>query len=128
MSNTKWRKILSTIVESEIAICCVEIKIIGNTWINTTLKGFSQWDIGEIRLNDGSHGPLEYKWIEWMRFPRKIRTREGIGHFKLQDIEQLKEVIEESASVSLEIDEDYLVIFGYKGRINTESMPDSGWA
>ena len=59
-------------------------------------------------------GPVEYKWIEWIRFPHTWHPKPGVGYTESQDIEGLKRLLSQTAQLHIEEDEHGLTLFGYR--------------
>jgi len=115
MSNAKWRKALLAIAESGVELVQCEYKCIDSEHVTEIRRGPRVIDINSNRFNDGAFQPIEYKWLEWIRFPRRIQTNPGVGHYVIQDIGLLQEIILDRVAATTELSEDYLCIYGYKG-------------
>lgn len=123
MSNAKWRKALAAMGDANIKMVRTEYKVIDSDYISHIDRCPGHPDIDIRCFSDGSFQPFEYKWVEWMRFPRRVQTREGIGHYVNQDVESLHRAIQQATAATMEMDEDYLWLFGYKDRIKTTPTP-----
>ncbi len=115
MSNAKWRKVLSAIADTQSNVTRCEFKCIDSDYI-TEVRSPQSRDIEHVRFADGAFQPFEYKWIEWLRFPRRLKPYPGVGYIAEQDVEALRVEIEASADAMLTLDEEYLWLFGYTGR------------
>lgn len=69
----------------------------------------------EGRYTDSIWQPFEYKWLEWFRFPRQFKPHPGVGLVVTQDVEALEAVIEAAAHASIDLDDEYLWLYGYRG-------------
>lgn len=115
MSDTKWRKVFKAIAESGTNVTRCEYKCIDSdhVWQNRVPR---LQDVEERCFADGAYQPFEYKWIEWFRFPRRYKPYKGIGYVVEQDVEALKTAIEAAAQARLELDDEYLWLYGYSGQ------------
>ena len=87
MSNAKWRKALAAMEDSGVKFVRTEYKVIDSDNVDQIDRCPGARDIDYRCFQDGDFQPFEYKWLEWMRFPRRVQTRLGIGHYVDQDIE-----------------------------------------
>ena len=71
-------------------------------------------DIGINRFEDGQFTPFEYKWLEWLRFPKRLDPGPKMLHVIEQNIEELHDLITATASVETLLDGSYLWVYGYK--------------
>jgi hypothetical protein len=112
MSNAKWRKVLRAIATADLGVGYLEWKFIDSEQV----KGHGLprlTDILENRFADGRFLPFEYKWIEWIRFPRRYRPYPGETYEVTQDVEGLKQVLEGCGQLRLDLDERGLTLFAY---------------
>lgn len=122
MSNTKWRKVLTAMAERPCGVTHLQYKFISSDHIGDgaippvgTLEECWIWDGNWVG------GRLEYKWIEWVRVPRFVRSYDEkmvSGYTRVsQDVEGLRDVIlGATGSAMLVLDEEYLWILGYSRR------------
>lgn len=112
MSNAKWYKVLG-------AVAAAELNVTRSVWKFIDSEHPYQYPVPAShqllpnRLADGVFQPVEYKWIEWIHFPRGWRPRPDVGYEVVQDIEGLKQVLEATAELQTVEDEQGLTIFGY---------------
>ncbi len=112
MSDTKWRKALGAIADAG-------LELQHATWKFIDSEHLHDWgiprraDLLPTRLADGRFQPVEYKWIEWIRFPRNWRPVANAGYSVAQDIEGLKEALAAVGSFHYVEDEQGLTLFGY---------------
>jgi hypothetical protein len=112
MSNAKWYKVLGAIAAAKLNVTRSVWKFIHSEHLYEDSTPAPHQLLPE-RLADGVFQPVEYKWIEWIRFPRQWRPRPDVGHEVPQDIEGLKRVLEATAELQLVEDDQGLTIFGY---------------
>ena len=93
MSNAKWRKVLTAIATSSIEIRRCEFKCIDSEYVSVMPGAPQVRDLMERRFADSGWQPFEYKWIEWIRFPRQFKPRQGIGFVVTQDVGELQKAI-----------------------------------
>jgi len=112
MSDTKWRKALGAIADAALQLERASWKFIDSEHVY-------DWgvprrtDLLPTGLADGRFQPVEYKWIEWIRFPRCWRQMADVGHSVTQDLEGLKRVLAAIGSFHLVEDEQGVTLFGY---------------
>jgi hypothetical protein len=110
MSNTKWRKVLSAIAESELDLRKATWKLIDSDEL-------LDWGVPIVNphfpIMAGVAQSVEYRLIEWIRFPKRWCRITDVGFAESQDIAGLKRVLEEAADVCLKEDEEGLTLFGY---------------
>ena len=70
-------------------------------------------DLLPTRLADGGFPPEEYRWIEWIHFPRSVRPIANVDFVILQDLEGVKRVLEATGRFHYREDEQGLTLFGY---------------
>lgn len=112
MSNAKWYRVLEAIAAAELDVTRSVWKFIDSDYLYRYPVPAS-YQLLPSRLADGAFQPVEYKWIEWIRFPRERRLRPDVGYEVPQDIEGLKRVMEATAELQIFEDEQGLTIFGY---------------
>jgi hypothetical protein len=112
MSNAKWRKVLRAIATAELGLTRSEWKCIDSEYV--MVHGMPRLtDIMEARFADGQFQPFEYKWIEWVRFPRVYKPHRGVAFEVTQDIEGLMQVLQGCGALKIEVDENGLTLFAY---------------
>lgn len=115
MSDAKWRKALGAIADAE-------LHLEGARWKFIDSELLHEWgvprraDLLPTRLADGRFQPVEYRWIEWIQFPRDRRPIAGSDYSVPQDVEDLKRVLEETGRFHYREDELGLTLFGYDHR------------
>ena len=116
MSNAKWRKVLSAIAGTTSNVTRCEFKCIDSDHI-TVVRAPKVSDIAYSHFADEAFQPFEYKWLEWMRFPRRFKPIVGVGYVVEQQVEVLKSEIEANASAMLSLDDQFLWLFAYTGKM-----------
>ena len=121
MSNTKWRKVFTAIAKAGTNVKQCEYKTIDMPGV-AEVRTPQLRDLREREFEDGAYQPFAYKWIEWFRFPRRYQPykRRGVGYVIEQDVEALKTVIEKAAHARLELDDNYLWLYGYSDPITVQ--------
>lgn len=113
MSDTKWLKVFGAIADSG-------LHLEGATWKFIDSERLHVWgvpcrsDLLADRLTDGRFQLVEYKWIEWIRFPPSWHPVAGIGDSVPQDIETLGRVLESAGRFHYVVGEEGLTLFGYR--------------
>lgn len=116
MSDAKWRKVLRAIANTASNVRRCEYKSIDAEHISTNrVPGMN--DIDDHRFADAAFQPFEYKWIEWMRFPRRYRPTPKESYIVVQDVETLQTEIKNAADAMMKLDDEHLWLFGYSGLI-----------
>ena len=116
MSNAKWPKAFTAIAESPVEVRRCELKCIDSDHVTVVGRAPQVCELMERRFTDSIWHPFEYKWIEWFRFPRAFKPYAGgVGLTVTQDVEALRAIITEAAHVCVELDGEYLWLFGYRG-------------
>lgn len=113
MSNTKWRKLFLAVHEAQCAAPHLEHKTIESTHIFHALWPGPR-DLGVSRFNDTNWQPFDYRWIEWIRIPRQFEPHPGVGFTVAQDVDAIAEVIRQTLHASIDLDEQFLWIYGYR--------------
>ena len=115
MSNAKWRKVL-------VAIATTGLDIRRSVWKYIDGKDPT---VDDRRMPPLHHvlrtglgdlapvGPVEYKWIEWIHFPRTWHPVPSVGHTEAQDLEPLKRLLAETVQLHVEENEEGITLFGY---------------
>lgn len=112
MSDAKWRKALGAIADAG-------IQLERATWKFIDSEHLHDWgvprraDLLPTRLADGRFHPEEYKWIEWIRFPRRWRPIADVNHWVEQDLEGLKRALTAAGRFHHVEDVLGLTLFGY---------------
>lgn len=112
MSDAKWRKVLGAIADAALPLERATWKFIDSDHLH-------EWgvprrsDLLPTRLTDGRFQPVEYKWIEWIRFPRRWRPVADADYSVAQDLEGVKRVLEATGRFHYVEDEQGLTLFGY---------------
>jgi hypothetical protein len=112
MSDAKWRKALGAIADAG-------LQLERATWRFIDSEHLHEWgvpcrsDLMPTQLTDGRFQAVEYKWIEWIRYPRNWRPVADAGYSVAQDIEGLKRVLAVLGSFHYVEDEQGLTLFGY---------------
>jgi len=112
MSDAKWRKVLGAIADAG-------IELRRAVWKFVDSEQLFDWGVPcrshllATRLADGRFQPVEYKRIEWIRFPRHGRPDAASGDLVAQDIDGLKRVLAACGQVHYTEDEQGLTLYGY---------------
>lgn len=114
MSNAKWRKVLAAIEASGIEITRCEYKWLHFDEIEAIDCAPQRNKYVASHFADGPMYPLQYKWLEWFRFPREYRPIPNVGHTVRQDVEALQQVVLNAADACVELDDQYLWLYGYR--------------
>jgi hypothetical protein len=113
MSDSKWRKALGAIADAG-------LRLERATWKFIDSDRLCEWgiphrsDLLPTRLSDGRFQLVEYKWIEWIHFPRRWRPVADVDYWIAQDLEGLTRVLESSGHFHFADDEQGLTLFGYR--------------
>jgi hypothetical protein len=112
MSNAKWRKVLRAVATADLRLTRSEWKCIDSDHI--MVHGIPRvTDIMERRFADGQFLPTEYKWFEWVRFPRTYRPDRRSAYEAVQDIEGLRRVLATCGHLCIEVDDSGLTLYAY---------------
>lgn len=113
MSNSKWIRLIETIIENTEDFTKIQFKKIqndniGELFINedSTFE-FDYW-LNGFEGSNSLGGWLEYKEIEYLIFPKIVDSN------NIQNLEEIKLIIEKVGQFYLEIDEDELKLICYK--------------
>lgn len=112
MSNAKWRKLFTVIAASGLVLDRAEWKLIDADQLYAWGVP-SQTDLLPNRLADGRFAPVEYKWIEWIRFPRHYRRDPQARRLIEQDLDGLLQALATVGQLHIEREPDHLTVFGY---------------
>src|SRR6266545_5706800 len=112
MSNAKWYKALRAIAQAHLHLELAEWKFIDSDLISA-LGVPRERDLLPRRLADGRYQPVEYKWIERIRFPRAYHPKPGVGLVVEQDLDGLRRVLAEVGQFYIEEDDRQVTLFGY---------------
>lgn len=112
MSDTKWRKVFTAIATADLDVRRAEWKFIDDERVyHWGLPG--PVDLGPDRLVDGRFQPVEYKWIEWIRFTRRADSEARASSGAERDLAGLLRVLRALGQLQLEYDANRLTVFGY---------------
>jgi hypothetical protein len=112
MNDAKWRKVLTAIAAFGLSLIRSEWKFVDSDNIFVTpIPRLS--DILPKRLADGRLQPVEYKWTEWISFPRTYRPYTGVGFTVEHDLDGLVRVLTGCRQLYVEREHDRLTVFGY---------------
>jgi hypothetical protein len=113
MSNAKWRRVFHTIADAVgTAELRSEWKFIDSDILDMHHRMPQHGDLLDNRLSDGAFQPFEYKWIEWIRFPRAYyeqyyqRTRQ-------QDLRPLELALAQ-CNVKVVSTDEYVMLVAYE--------------
>jgi hypothetical protein len=115
MSNANWLKVFTAIDTSLVEIRRCEFKCIDSNFVFAQDRAPQVRELLERRFTDSIWQPFEYKWIEWFRFPRQFKPYPDVGLLVAQDVERLQAVISDAAHACVELDAEYLWLYGYRG-------------
>ena len=112
MSSAKWYRVFQAIADAQLGVTKATWKFIWSEHLFD--DGVPRLcDLLPSRLVDGLFQPVEYKWIEWIFFPRLWRPRADVGYEVSQNIELLKQVLEGVGQLESVEDDKGLTLFGY---------------
>ncbi|AMV40599.1 hypothetical protein [Planctomyces sp. SH-PL62] len=112
MSDARWRKVLGAIADAELGLCHASWKFLDSDQLH-------DWGVPDrnhilpSRLADGRFQPEEYRWIEWIHFPRSWHPDPASAFAYEQDLEGLKRVLDSVGKLQVREDERGLTLFGY---------------
>lgn len=113
MSNSKWIRLVEVIVENADDFKKIQFKKIQNDRIGElfldkdSVFEFDYWQSG-FEGNNSFNDWLEYKEIEYLIFPKIVDSD------NIQNLEEIKLIIEKVGQFYLEIDENELKLICYK--------------
>lgn len=113
MSNSKWVRLIEAIVENaddfkKIQYKKIQNNNIGELFINEgSIFEFDYWQSG-FEGNNSFNDWLDYKEIEYLIFPKIVDSN------NIQNLEEIKLIIEKVGSFNIEIDKDELKLVCYK--------------
>lgn len=119
ISDTQWRKVFT-------AIATVGLDVNRAEWKSIDDERVYDWglpapaDLGPDRRVDGRSQPVEYKWIEWLRFTRRACSEARATPGAERDLAGLLRVLRALGQLQLEYDANSLTMFGYS-RSSTDS-------
>ena len=112
MSDAKWRKAFGAVADAGLQLTRAVWKFIDS-------EQLFEWgvprpsDLLPTGLADGRFEPVEFKRIEWIRFPGTWHPVGGLGGTVTQDIDGLKQLLEAVGRFHFIEDERGLTLFGY---------------
>ncbi|WP_155832959.1 hypothetical protein [Hymenobacter swuensis] len=121
MSNSKWVKLLSTLIANSLHIKQCRIRLI---WDDTkpyrrlvfdenTQFGLDYYETSmEAMVSGKPRGWYDYKEIEWLDFP-SLEISEGSAPAIQQDIETIQSLIDGTGQYRTEITADNLRLYAY---------------
>ncbi len=112
MSNAKWRRVFTAIADAGIVSLQSEWKHIDTDEITYKYQMPAHRDLLERRFQDGYFQPYEYRWIHWIRIPRRYFD-ESVGLTREQDLTALQAALEASRAMT-KIDADAITILAYE--------------
>ncbi|UZT99950.1 hypothetical protein ODZ84_10455 [Chryseobacterium fluminis] len=113
MSNSKWIRLIETIVDHADEFKKIQFKKIQNDRIgelyltHESTFEFDYWQTG-FEGNSSFGGWLEYREIEYLIFPKIINSD------RVQDLESIKLIIEKTGMFHCETDEKEIKLICYK--------------
>lgn len=113
MSNSKWVRLIEAIVKNADDFKKIHFKKIQNDRIGElyldrdSIFEFDYWQSG-FEGNNSFNDWLEYKEIEYLTFPKIVDSN------NIQNLEEIKLIIEKVGQFYLEIDEDEIKLICYK--------------
>lgn len=124
MSNAKWTKVFRKLSENSDLVTKCLIKDIYDDFLRQVfippVKDFSS-EFNGRGLQDGRNQPYQFKEIEWLEFPSKWIVRKEMRGQILepqkfeQNISKIKTILQEVGELELELDNEKLILYGYKG-------------
>jgi hypothetical protein len=118
MSNAKWRRVFHAIADVVgTAELRSEWKHIDSDYIDVHHRMPQHGDLQDNRFNDGAFQPYEYKWIEWIRFPRAY-YEPYYQRSRQQDLQPLELVLAQ-CNAKVVSTEEYLMLVAYECPIAT---------
>lgn len=113
MSNSKWIRLIEAIIDNAHEFKKIQFKKIQNNRIGElyldkdSIFEFDYWQSG-FEGNNSFNDWLEYKEIEYLIFPKIVDSN------NIQNLEEIKLIIEKVGQFYLEIDENELKLVCYK--------------
>ncbi|UFH31195.1 hypothetical protein LNP04_14610 [Chryseobacterium sp. C-71] len=113
MSNSKWIRLIEAIIDNahefkKIQFKKIQNNRIGELYLNEdSIFEFDYWQRG-FEGNNSLGDWLEYKEIEYLIFPKIVDSN------NIQNLEEIKLIIEKVGQFYLEINEDELKLICYK--------------
>lgn len=113
MSNSKWIRLIEVIIDNAHEFKKIQFKkiqndTIGELYLNEdSIFEFDYWQTG-FEGNNSFNDWLEYKEIEYLIFPKIVDSN------NIQNLEEIKLIIEKVGQFYLEIDENELKLVCYK--------------
>ncbi|BDI33556.1 hypothetical protein CCAX7_56070 [Capsulimonas corticalis] len=119
MSSAKWFKVLTAIAQSRLHLQRATWKFIDSDRLFPwPPPGAHELELTHL-ADCGSFPPIEYKWIEWISFPRTWselpdpkRPQQTVSG--AQDIDALARLLDATAQTQYIIDDDGLTLFAYR--------------
>ena len=112
MSNAKWRRVFTAIADAGIVELRSEWKHIDTDEITQHYQMPRHKDLLERRFQDGYFQPYEYKWIHWIRIPRRYFD-ESVGLTREQNLTEVEAALNASRAVTA-VDADAITILAYE--------------
>ncbi|MCR5889308.1 hypothetical protein LRS06_16350 [Hymenobacter sp. J193] len=118
MSNAKWLKLLSALVENAALIAECRVKLIWEQetmirWLvfdEDTSYRFDYYDTAmEAMITGNPRGWYAYKEIEWLEFPRFISNKSVV-----QDLHAIQLQIQAIGQFQLELSDENLRLYAYR--------------
>jgi hypothetical protein len=113
MNNTKWRRVFHAIADAVgTAELRSEWKFIDTGSIIEYYRMPQHGQLLEDRFTDGTFQLYEYKWIEWIRFPRAYYEK-CYHHTRQQDLRALELALAQ-CNVKVVSTDEYVMLVAYE--------------
>ena len=101
MSNTKWLRLFSAVIESGLKIEYAEWRVIGSD--RSFWEPFpTSIDLLPTRFSDGRFQLLEYRWLESVFIPSGYKPTSAVGYERKQDTVSLVAVLATAGQFQVE--------------------------
>lgn len=114
MSNSKWVKLIDALIDHAAYLKLIGFKKVQNSDVGKlylsedTLCGYDFWEVG-FEGHNSLGGWLTFKEIEYLVFPKIVTSENDV-----QDLNQIKSIIEKVGQFDIEMNDDGLKMNCYK--------------
>lgn len=114
MSNSKWVKLINALIDNAAYLKLIGFKKVQNSDVGKlylsedTLFGYDFWEAG-FEGHNSLGGWLTFKEIEYLVFPKIVTSENDV-----QDLNQIKSIIEKVGQFDIEMNDDELKMICYK--------------